>query len=203
MAGRRKAQRARPRQRLPRLDPKAPTKSAVLAVLLEEPGLHGYEVWKQVNRRMGWNLIAKHIYEPLKQLEKAGLVESREEPIPEPPGFRRVYYPTQAAKEVRDIWFRSPTAINVLRADLHVRLAFSTEEDSPELLRALDEAREELLDAVEQDKTMSWAAPRGSWVEFSLGWLREGLEKQREGEIAWINELAEAIEENIDKRRKP
>ena len=203
MAGRRKAQRARPRERLPRLEPKAPIKSAVLALLLEEPGLHGYEIWKRVNRRMGWNLIPKHIYEPLKQLEKAGLVRRYKEPISEPPGYRVLYMPTEVAKEVRDVWFKSPTAMSVLRADLHVRLAFSTEEDAPELLRTFSEAREELLDAVEEEKKMSWAAPRGSWVEFSLGWLRERQEKQRQAEIEWINEVSEDIEDTIKKRQKP
>jgi DNA-binding PadR family transcriptional regulator len=184
-----------------RLDAKAPIKSAVLAVLLEAPG-HGYDVAKRVNRRMGWNYDPKHIYEPLKQLETAGLVWFRKEPIDEPPGFRKVFHPTEAAKEARRAWLDSPPAMGVLRADLHVRVAFSTAEDAPELLRTLGEARADLLEAIEEDAKTSWSAPRGSWTEFALNSLRNETDKRRKGEIEWINEMSEGLREIIDKRQK-
>jgi DNA-binding PadR family transcriptional regulator len=124
-----------------RLDGSAPIKAAVLAVLLEAPG-HGYDVATRVNKRMGtWAINPKHIYEPLKQLEKAGLVRFRREPIDEPPGFRKVFYPTEAARQARQDWFASRPALSVLRADIHARIAFSTEADAPELIRALAEYR--------------------------------------------------------------
>lgn len=192
----------RSEEKPPRLDTKTPIKSAVLAVLLEGPG-HGYDVWKRVTRHMGsWDLDSKHIYEPLKQLERAGLVWSRQKPIPEPPGFRRIYFATEAAKQAREVWFGSPPATSALRADIHVRVAFSKEEDGPDLLRALGEYRADLLEVVEQDERMSWAAQRGSWAEFSLGSLRNRKDKQHRGEIEWINEFSEEIREKIAKRRK-
>ncbi len=65
-----------------RLEGKAPIKAAALAVLLKGPG-HGYYVASEINKLLGsWAVNPKNIYEPLKQLEKAGLVRSQKEPIP-------------------------------------------------------------------------------------------------------------------------
>jgi DNA-binding PadR family transcriptional regulator len=179
-----------------RLEGKAPIKAAVLGVLLEAPG-HGYDVAKRLNQRMGtWIVNPKHIYEPLKQLEKAGLVWSRREPIPTPPGFRKVYYPTDAARGARDAWFGSPPALSVLRADIHARLAFSTPEDAPALLRALHEYRADLIEAIE-DNAVTWAAPKGSWLGFVIGHLRTEVDKQCEAEIEWVNTVRADLEELI------
>jgi DNA-binding PadR family transcriptional regulator len=179
-----------------RLDVKA---RAVLLVLLDTP-LHGYEIAKRINRRMGFWIPPKHIYAPLKQLERAGLVWSRKEAISEPPGFRRVYYPTEAAKDVREDWFSSPPTTRVLRADIHARVAFSKEEDAPELLRALAEYRAHLLDAIEENK-MTWSAPEGSYDGLVLRSLRAEVDKQTQSEIEWANELSDDLKEIIGRRR--
>jgi DNA-binding PadR family transcriptional regulator len=182
-----------------RLVGKAPIKAAALAVLLEAPG-HGYDVARRINRRMGtWAVDPKHIYDPLKQLEKAGLVWSRKEEIPEPPGYRRVYYPTDDARQARDDWFGSPPAASVLRADIHARLAFSTPEDAPALLRALHEYRADLLEAIEEN-AVTWAAPKGSWLGFVIEHLRTGVDKQCEAEIEWVNNVRADLEERISGR---
>jgi DNA-binding PadR family transcriptional regulator len=193
------AEKADSRRELPspgRLEGKAPVKAATLAVLLEAPG-HGYDVAKRINRRMGsWAVDPKHIYEPLKQLEKAGLVWSREEPIAGPPGFRKVYYPTEAAKQARLDWFGSPPAMSVLRADIHARVAFSDEEDAPALLRALGEYRTDLLEAIEEN-ARAWAAPKGSWLGFVIGHLRDEVDKQCKAEIEWANGICKDLKEHL------
>ncbi len=182
-----------------RLEGKAPIKAAALAVLLEAPG-HGYDVAARINRRMGtWAVDPKHIYDPLKQLEKAGLVWSRKEEIPEAPGYRRLYYPTDAARGARDDWFGSPPAMSVLRADIHARLAFSAPEDAPALLRALREYRADLLEAIEEN-AVTWAAPKGSWLGFVIEHLRTEVDKQCEAEIEWVNNLRGDLEERISGR---
>jgi DNA-binding PadR family transcriptional regulator len=197
MARARRQQKDAPSSR--RLEGKAPIKAAVLGVLLEAPG-HGYDVAKRLNQRMGtWIVNPKHIYEPLKQLEKAKLVQSSMEPIPEPPGFRKVYYPTDAARLARDDWFGSPPALSVLRVDIHARLAFSTPEDAPALLRALDEYRADLLEAIEEN-AVTWAASKESWLGFVIGHLRIGVDKQCEAEIEWVNSVRADLEERISGR---
>lgn len=179
-----------------RLEGKAPIKAAVLGVLLEAPG-HGYDVAKRLNQRMGtWIVNPKHIYEPLKQLETAELVWSRKEPIPTPPGFRKVYYPTDAARGARDDWFGSPPVLSVLRADIHARFAFSTREDAPVLLRALDEYRMNLIEAIE-DNAVTWAAPKGSWLGFVIGHLRAEVDKQCKAELEWVKDVRADLEDLI------
>jgi DNA-binding PadR family transcriptional regulator len=182
-----------------RLEGKAPVKAAVLGVLLEAPG-HGYDVAKRLNQRMGtWILNPKHIYEPLKQLERAKLVRSQREPSPDPPGFRTIYYPTDAARGARDAWFGSPPALSVLRADIHARLAYSTPEDAPALVRSLHEYRADLIEAI-QDNAVTWAAPKGSWLGFVIEHLRAEVDKQCEAEIEWANKLRADLEERISGR---
>jgi DNA-binding PadR family transcriptional regulator len=177
-----------------RLDGKAPIKAAALAVLLEAQG-HGYDVATRINKRMGtWAIDPKHIYAPLKQLEAAGLVRFEREPIDEPPGFRKVFYPTEAARQARRDWFDSRPALSVLRADIHARIAFSTEADAPELIRALAEYRADLLEAIELN-AMTWAGPRGSWLGFVIGHLRTEVDKQCEAEIEWVNAISQDLEE--------
>ncbi len=182
-----------------RLEGKAPIKAAVLAVLLEGPG-HGYDVARRVNQRMGtWAINPKHIYQPLKQLEGAGLVRSEVVPSPEPPGYSTIYYPTEAARKARDDWFGSRPAMGVLRADIHTRIAFSTEEDTPVLLRALAEYRAELLEAIEEN-TLTWAAPEESWLGFVLGHLRAEVDQRCKAEIEWVNVISADLKERISGR---
>lgn len=168
-------------------------------MLLEEPGLHGYRVATRINRLLGWAIDPKHIYDPLKQLERGKLLWSRREPIEEPPGYRRVYYPTDAARDARQGWFGGRPATSVLRADIHTRLAFSSEEDLPQLLRALAEYREDLLEAIEQN-AIAWAAPRGSWLGFAIGHLRAEVDKQCEAEIEWVNDLVKDLQDRAGER---
>lgn len=194
---RRQRERAAEEDR-PHLDGKAPIKAAAFAVLLDEPGLHGYKVATRINKLLGWAIDPKHIYEPLKQLESSKLIWSRTESIDKPPGYRRLYYPTAEAKQAREGWFAGPPAISVLRADIHARLAFSSEADAPDLLRALAEYREDLLEAIELN-AIAWAAPKESWLGFTLGHLRGRVDRQCEAEIAWVNELVKDVEERTGK----
>jgi DNA-binding PadR family transcriptional regulator len=172
-----------------RLEGKAPIKAAALAVLLEAPG-HGYDVAGRINKRLGsWAVNPKNIYDPLKQLERAGLVRHQKEPIPEPPGFRKVYYVTDAARQAREDWFDSRPALSVLRADIHARLAFSTEDDLPDLLRALREYRADLLEEIKENERR-WAASRDTWLGLVISHLRAEVEKQCKAEIEWVNDVA-------------
>jgi DNA-binding PadR family transcriptional regulator len=184
---------------LGRLGGKSPVKAAVLAVLLEAPG-HGYDVAQRVNQRMGtWAVNPKHIYEPLKQLKNAGLVSSRKAPSSEPSGYTEVYYATEAAREARDKWFGSRPKMGVLRADIHTRIAFSTEEDAPALLRALADYRADLLEAIEENE-LTWAAPKGSWLAFVLDHLRAEVDKRCEAEIEWVNAFSADLKERTSGR---
>jgi DNA-binding PadR family transcriptional regulator len=173
---------------------RSPIKAAALAVLLEGP-THGYEVAKRINRRMGasWHVQAKHIYPVLKQLEEAGLVRSEEREIDEPPYSRRVFHPTDIGEQARRDWLVTPPAASVLRADIHARLAFSSDEDIPELLRALNELRVDLIEEIEENAETE--TPRVSWLGTIMSLYRSAVDKRLNAEVEWVGEACRALEE--------
>lgn len=184
-----------------RLEGKSPTKAAALSVIMEGP-THGYGVVAKINEILGiWAVLPKHIYDPLKQLERDGLIQHRLEPIPEPPGFRKVYYMTDAARHARREWFDSRPWLSVLRADIHARLAFSEEDDLPALLRALGEYREDLLELIQENKR-TWAAPKETWRGSVVAHLRAEVDKQCEAEIEWVNGVVKDFKKRQAERER-
>jgi DNA-binding PadR family transcriptional regulator len=173
---------------------RSPVKAAALAVLLEEP-TYGYEVAKRINRRMGasWHVQEKHIYTVLRQLEDAGLVLSEKRPIPSPPYWRRFYHPTETAVEARREWLITPPVASIVRADIHARLAFSNDEDIPELLRALGEWRLDLLEEIEENAATE--TPRVSWLGTIMSLYRSAVDQRLKAEVEWVGEACRTLEE--------
>ena len=180
---------------------RSPVKAAALAVLLEGP-TYGYDVAKRINRRMGasWHVQAKHIYPVLKQLEEAGLARSEEREIDDPPYSRRIYHPTDQAVRARRDWLVTPPAASVLRADIHARLAFSSDEDIPELLRALNELRVDLIEEIEENAETE--TPRVSWLGTTMSLYRSAVDKRLKAEVEWVGEACRALEEVVAEQRE-
>jgi len=172
---------------------RSPVKAAALAVLLEGP-TYGYDVAKRINRRMGasWHVQEKHIYTVLKQLEAAGLVRSEKTPIVDPPYWRRVYHATGEAVRARREWLITPPAASIVRADIHARLAFSSDGDLPELLRALNEWRVDLLEEIEENAATE--TPRVSWLGTVMSLYRSAVDKRLKAEVEWVGEACRALE---------
>jgi DNA-binding PadR family transcriptional regulator len=175
---------------------RSPVKAAALAVLLERP-TYGYDVAKQINRRMGasWHVQEKHIYSVLKSLEADGLVRSERRPIDGPPYWRRFYHPTDEAVRARQEWLITPPAGSILRADIHARLAFSSDEDIPELLRALSQWRVDLLEEIEENAETE--TPRVSWLGTIMSLYRSAVDKRLKAEVEWVGEACRALEEAV------
>lgn len=178
-----------------------PVKAAVLAVLLEG-STYGYEVAKRINRRMGasWRVQAKHIYPILKQLEDAGLVWSEERPIEGPPYSRRFFHPTEKAIRARREWLLAPPTASIVRADIHTRLAFCTEDEIPEMLRALDELRVDLLEEMEENAETE--TPRISWLGTVMSLYRSAVDKRLKAEAEWVGEACRALDEFVVQQRR-
>lgn len=178
-----------------------PVKAAALAVLLEGP-TYGYEVAKRINRRMGssWRVQPKHIYPILKQLEDAGLVWSEERPIDEPPYSRRFFHPTEEAVRARREWFVTPPAASIVRADIHARLAFCSEAEIPELLRALNELRVDLLEEIEENAQTE--TPRVSWLGTVMSLYRSAVDKRLKAEAEWVGEACRTLDEVLAEQRR-
>jgi DNA-binding PadR family transcriptional regulator len=181
------------------LDGKSPIRTAVLAVLIEQPG-HGWDVARRASRRMGssWRVDPKHIYPYLERLEREGLVRSQKEQSERPPYVRDVYYPTAKGEEARREWLAAPLTTGVMRTDLEVRLGFSTEEDIPDLLRALAERREEILEEIEENAASDTV--RVSYLATIINLQRSSVDKRLKAEMEWIEEARKELEAQRDQR---
>jgi DNA-binding PadR family transcriptional regulator len=181
------------------LDGKSPVRAAVLAVLIEAPG-HGWDVARRASRRMGssWQVEPKHIYPYLKQLEADGLVRAEQEPSKRPPYVLDVYYPTERGEQARREWLASAPTTGIIRTDLQVRLAFSSEEDIPDLLRALAERRIDILEEIEQNAAGETA--RISYVGTIMSLHCSSVDKRLKAEVEWIDEAVGELEALREKR---
>lgn len=185
------------RQNATLVEGRSPLKAAVLAVLLEGP-TYGYDVAQQINRRMGasWHVQPKHIYKLLEQLEKVGLVWHEDRPIDVHPDTKpkRYYYASDDAVRARREWLVTPPATSILRADIHTRLAFCNEEEIPELLRALDEYRIDLIEEVEGNAETE--TPR-AWLGTVMNLYRLAVDKRLKAELEWVAEACRTLEEAV------
>jgi DNA-binding PadR family transcriptional regulator len=180
-----------------RLDGRSPLRTAALAVLLERPG-HGYDVAHRINMRLGasWHLEAKHIYPVLQALERAGLLRSEKDPSDR--RGRRIFYPTELAERARREWLTTPTRVTVVREDIQTRLAFSSEEEAPDLLRALEGYRDDLLVAVEENAVSD--VPTRSWLSRVMSFTRSGVDRRLMAELEWVGEVERELEDLLAER---
>jgi len=185
----------------PRLDGRSALKTAALAVLLERPG-HGYDVAQRIKLRIGpsWQLEAKHIYRVLVSLEKAGLAWSAREGPAGSSWGRLIFHPTEKAQRARQEWLTSPARVTVVREDIQSRLAFSSEEEAPELLRALDQYRTDLLQAIEENAAVH--SPVTSWLGRVISFTRSGVDRRLNAEIEWVEEVHRELEGIVDERSR-
>jgi DNA-binding PadR family transcriptional regulator len=181
------------------LDGKSPIRAALLAVLIEAPG-HGWDVARRADRRMGssWQVEPKHVYPYLKQLEADGLVRSEQQLFKRAPYVRDVYYPTEKGEQARQEWFAARPAGGIVRSDLLVRLAFSNERDIPDLLRALDERRTDILEEIEENAASETA--RVSYVGTIISLHCSSVDKRLKAEMEWIEEATKELETLRDKQ---
>ena len=181
------------------LDGKSPIRAAILAALIEAPG-HGWDVARRASLRMGssWGVDAKHVYPYLKRLLKDELIRVEREPSDRPPYMLDVYYPTEKGKKARQAWLAAPPQTKVVRGDLNVRLGFSTEEDIPDVLRALEERRLDLLEEMEENAERE--TPRVSFVGIVISLQCAAVEKRLRAETEWIEEAQLELEARREKR---
>jgi len=181
------------------LDGKSPIRAAVLAALIETPA-HGWDVARRANVRMGsaWRVDPKHIYPYLKQLEADGLVRSEKEVLDSRPYVRNVYYPTDKGKQARRDWLAASPKTSAVRNELYVRLGFSTEEDIPDLLRALAERRLDVLEELEQNAMCD--TPRVSYAGAVISLQCTAVDRRLTAEKEWLDEARAVLEERQQAR---
>ncbi len=184
-----------------KLGGKSPIRVAVLAALIEAPA-HGWDVARRANLRMGsaWRVDPKHIYPYLDRLETDGLVRSEQKTFKRAPYVRDVYYPTEKGKQARREWLAARPKTNAVRSELHVRLGFSTEEDIPDLLRALAERRLDVLEEIEENAACD--TPRVSYVGTVISLQCSAVDRRLTAEKEWLDEARAELEERHEARLK-
>ncbi len=163
-------------------------KHALLALLAEEP-THGYELKKRFDDALGalWPLQQAQIYNNLRLMVKANLIEVDEHVVQEGVPDRKEYRLTTEGRAELDRWTRSPvrsqrklkddfylklsTLINVLdRPDIVTDLLWQQRESHLQQLRELEHA---LTDAERRDDMVTAALLEGAILhaEADLNWL--------------------------------
>lgn len=184
-----------------KLDGKSPIRAAILAALIEAPG-HGWDVARRAHLRLGssWGVDAKHVYSYLRRLLADELIRVEREPSDRPPYALDVYYPTEKGKQARRAWLAAPPQAKVVRGDLNIRLGFSTEEDTPELLRAFEERRLDVLEELEENEAR--ATPEVSYAGLVISLQCSAADKRLNAEKDWIDEVCRKLEERREKRAR-
>jgi DNA-binding PadR family transcriptional regulator len=184
-----------------KLGGKSPIRVAVLAALIEAPA-HGWDVARRANLRMGsaWRVDPKHIYPYLERLEADGLVRSEQKTFKRAPYVRDVYYPTEKGKQARREWLAARPKTKAVRSELYVRLGFSTEEDIPDLLRALAERRLDVLEEMEEN--VACDTQRVSYVGTVISLQCSAVDRRLTAEKEWIDEARAELEERHEARLK-
>jgi DNA-binding PadR family transcriptional regulator len=184
-----------------KLGGKSPIRVAVLAALIEAPA-HGWDVARRANLRMGsaWRVDPKHIYPYLERLEADGLVRSEQKTFKRAPYVRDVYYPTEKGKRAKREWLAARPKTNAVRNELYVRLGFSTEEDIPDLLRALTERRLDVLEEMEENAACD--TPRVSYMGTVISLQCSAVDRRLTAEKEWLDEARAELEERYEVRLK-
>jgi DNA-binding PadR family transcriptional regulator len=131
-------------------------------------------------------------------LEADGLVRFEQKTSERSPYVLDVYYPTEKGEQARREWLAARPTSSTFRTDLQVRLAFSTEEDIPDLLRALAERRLDILEEIEENAANETA--RVSYVGTIISLQCSALDKRLKAEVEWIDEASRELEGRREKR---
>jgi DNA-binding PadR family transcriptional regulator len=176
-----------------------PLIAAVLAAVIEKPS-HGYEIAVRLDRRVGnLKVDRRRVYEALTQLEVEGFVQSEQTRSEGPGGWRRVYTGTERGEQARAAWIQELQAFPVGRSDISVWMVFSTPEESPQILAALDECEKDCMEMAEGSTEA--VVRRASWRSRMLDLSRETVREQIEVEIRWIKRARREIEEYLAESR--
>lgn len=173
------------------------TKYAILGVLDVSPG-SGYDVKKFCdNIAYFWNENYSHIYPVLKQMETTGLVvKTTEQNEGRPP--KNIYSITEAGKNELIKWLMLPVEPNILRAELLLKLLFSNNLPTGNMLEKLEDKIKEQKQV--RDFLDSGEAEIKSLVEDrrkQVTWLAviNWGKTITEATIRWCEETIQALQE--------
>lgn len=165
--------------------PSTPLRGALLGLLLERPG-HGGDLANRLSTRLGetWRVDTTDVYRLLEQLEKIGLVASRDEPLRgNHSRMHLVYHPTTATAEALTLWMETLLPREPVRLALQAKLSVARQQDAPRLLTALEAYERECQ--VLAHLVPPPEAPARSWAVLRLDCTRDAVHAQLQTEVDW------------------
>lgn len=181
--------------------PSTPLRGALLGLLLERPG-HGGDLANRLAARLGetWRVDTNDVYRLLEQLERTGLVTSRDEPKR---GNQRrthlVYHPTEGTSRALSLWMETLLPREPVRLGLQAKLSVARQQDAPRLLVALKAYERECL-VLAHTIHPSDGVPR-SWAALCMDCTRDGVYAQLQTEVDWAARTRRRIDEFLDDHR--
>lgn len=162
-----------------------PLRGALLGLLLERPG-HGGDLANRLSGRLGetWRIDTNDVYRLLEQLERTGLVTSRDEP--KRGNHKRthlVYHPTEETSEALTMWMETLLPREPVRLGLQAKLSVAREQDAPRLLAALTAYERECL--VLSHLVYQPNGETRTWPALCMDCTREGINAQLQTEVDW------------------
>jgi DNA-binding PadR family transcriptional regulator len=167
----------------------SPLRGALLALLVSEgeQPLGGYRLGTLVERRLGpaWRVTRQSVYGTLERLEEDGLVcSSSKEASARGSEGQRVYSATDRAGAAVAAWMETPVGKEPMRVELQAKIAMSSAEHAPQLLRALDGYERECFNVLR--KTEEAEVPMGSWTGLAMNLTRLAVDESLQAELRWI-----------------
>ena len=170
-------------------------RGVLLGLVLERPG-HGGDLANRMQMRLGetWKVDTNDAYRLLEQLEREGLLCTREET--RKTGGRRkliVYHPTAKTSYALSQWMETLVPREPVRLGLHAKLAVARPEDAARLLIALRDYEQKCL-ALAGLVTPN-GVPQHSWGGLYMDCTREAVYTQLRAEIDWAAATRDRIAE--------
>ena len=171
---------------------------AILVVLLEQEGT-GYEIAKQFDGTLGyfWQATHQQIYKELSKLADEGFVTFKEIAQSDKPTKKR-YRVTPAGRAALLKWMREPTAANVVKDPLLVKLfaghLLKPGEMAAEIARERERHRAQLERYLQIEKNY-FAQPKSlsKAYQFAYFTLRGGIHYER-GWLKWADEVIKELD---------
>jgi DNA-binding PadR family transcriptional regulator len=184
----------------------SPLRGALLALLVSEreQPLGGYRLGTLIERRLGpaWRVTRQSVYGTLERLEEEGLIYSTTKSDSRRQGDgQRVYSATSSAEEAVAAWMQAPVSRAPMRVELQAKLALSSPQHAPQLLRALDGYERECFDLL--SRTQAAEVPAGSWTGLAVNLTHMAVDESLQAELRWIAKARRSIEEFVTGQPHP
>jgi DNA-binding PadR family transcriptional regulator len=166
----------------------SPLRGALLALLVSEGEIPhgGYRLGTLLERRLpsAWRVTRPSVYLTLERLEADGLACSMSRSGATSDRRQRLYSATERTAAALAAWMESPVVRGPVRVEIQARIAVSSPQHAPMLLRALDAYERECFAMLKE--TEDAEVPMGSWTGLTMNLTRLAVDGTLQAELSWI-----------------